>query len=72
MYSYEAEFIQVLLRNNKKVFRYVDNVLSLNDPTFSEHLNQIYPSEPEVKETTDSTKSALYLDLFLEIDKREN
>ena len=43
LYSYEAEFIQGLLRNNKKkltrsfnfTFRYIDNVLSLNNPMFS-------------------------------------
>jgi len=77
LYSYEADFIQGLLRNNKKklarsfnfTFRYIDDVLSLNNPTFSEHLDQIYPSELEIKETTDSKKSASYLDLFLEIDQ---
>ena len=38
------------------------------NPKFSEHLDQIYPSELEIKEPTDSTKSASYFDLFLEID----
>ena len=45
-------------------FRYIDDVLSLNNPTFTEHLDQIYHIELEIKETTDS---ASYLDLFLEI-----
>ena len=47
----------------------LDDVLSLNDPTFSKHLDQIYPSELEITETTPSTKSTSYLGLFLEIDQ---
>ena len=50
-------------------FRYIDDDLSFNNPTFSEHLDQICPSELDIKETADSKKSALYLDLFLEIDQ---
>ena len=69
LYSYEAEFIQRLLLNNKKksvrsfnfIFRYIDDVWSLNNPTFSEHLDHKYPNELEMKETTDLKKSALYL-----------
>ena len=43
--------------------------LSLNNPTFSEHLDKIYPKDLEIKETNKSTKSASFLDLFLEIDQ---
>ena len=78
LYSYEAEFIQNLLKDkNKKhlakffnfTFRYIDDVLSLNNPHFVDYLHLIYPSELEIKDTTDTRRSALYLDLFLEIDK---
>ena len=48
-------------------FRYIDDVLSLNNPNLKDYLHLIYPSELEIKETTDST-SASYLDLYLYID----
>lgn len=47
-------------------FRYIDDVLSLNNPNFKDYLHLIYPSELE--ETTDTSTSASYLDLYLYID----
>ena len=49
-------------------FRYIDDVLSMNNPNFKDYLHLIYPSELEIKETTDTSTSASYLDLFLYID----
>ena len=49
-------------------FRYIDDVLSLNNPDFKDYLHLIYPSELEIKETTDNSTSASYLDLYLYID----
>ena len=76
LYSYEAEFIQNLLHRKEKklaqsfnfTFRYIDDVLSLNHPKFGDYLNDIYPPELEIKDTTDTSMSASYLDLYLEID----
>ena len=34
--------------------RYIDGVLSLNNPKFSEYSHHIYPDELEIKDTTDS------------------
>jgi hypothetical protein len=45
------------------MFHYKDDVLSLNNV-----VNLIYPIEPEIKDTTDTDRSASYLDLHLEID----
>ena len=75
LYSYKAEFIQVLVQKGKKKlaqsfnssFRYIDDVLSLNNNRFSIHLHLIYPSELEIKDTTDTDKSVSYLDPFLEM-----
>jgi hypothetical protein len=63
LYSYEAEFVQKLLRdNNKKLavsfnhtctFRDIDDVLSINNHNFHNEL--------EIKDTTKSDKSASYL-----------
>ena len=75
LYSYETEFIQGLVQKGEKklaqsfnfTFRYIDDVLSLNNNRFSDHLHFIYPSELGIKDTTDADKSASYLDLFLEM-----
>jgi hypothetical protein len=44
-------------------FRYKDDVLSLNN-----YVDRFYPIEPEIKDTTDTDRSASYLDLPLKID----
>ena len=51
LYSYEAEFIQSLLSAGKKrlasqfnfTYRYIDDVLSINNPDFENYLGQMYP-----------------------------
>jgi hypothetical protein len=49
-------------------YRYIDDVLSINNSRFAEFLPLIYPPELEVKETTDTSSSASFLDLYLELD----
>ncbi|CAC5383024.1 unnamed protein product [Mytilus coruscus] len=77
LYSYEADLNQNLLKDKKRkhisiffsfTFRYIDDVLSLNKPYFSQYLNLVFPSELEMKDTTDTRRTASYLDLFLHID----
>ena len=61
LYSYEANFIQGLLKKNEKklarffnfTFRYTDNVLSLNNSKFDDFVDRIYPIELEIKDTTE-------------------
>ena len=73
LYSFEAEFIQSLLSAGKKklasqfnfTYRYIDDVLSINNPDFDNYLGQMYPAELEIKDTTESNTSASYLDLLL-------
>ena len=77
MYSYEAEFIQSLLSTAKKhleyrcylSYRYIDDVLPINNPEFENYLGQIYLAKIEINATTDSTISASYLDLLLSIGR---
>ena len=66
-FSYKADFIQNLLRNKKKkklaklfnvTFKYTGDILSLNNPYFSQYLHLIYPSELEIKDTTDTRRIA--------------
>jgi hypothetical protein len=49
-------------------FRYIDDVISLNNFRFGDFVDRIYPNELEIKHTTDTYMSASYLDLHLEID----
>ena len=75
--SYEAEFIQSLLSTGRTQFasrfnftyRYIDDVLSINNPEFENYLGQMYPVELEIKDTTESNTSASYLDLLLSIGR---
>ena len=75
LYTYEAEFIQKLLREKKKslavafnsTFRYID-VLSIHNNEFHSYVDSIYPSELELKDTTESSTSASYLDVLLEMN----
>ena len=76
LYSYESEFLQKLVKDKKIhearafnfTYRYIDDVLSINNSRFVEFLPLIYPPELEVKETTDTASSASFLDLYLEFD----
>jgi hypothetical protein len=73
-----ADFLQKLVKD-KKIhearafnfsYRYIDDVLSINNSRFAEFLPLIYPPELEVKETTDTASSAscrdgIYFDKIL-------
>jgi hypothetical protein len=56
LYSYEAEFIQKLQQEKKKslavafnlTFRYIDDVLSINNDQFRSYVDLIYPNEAKV------------------------
>ena len=68
---------ELLRKKDKKLaisfnssFRYIDDVLSLNNSKFGDYAERIYPIELEIKDTTDTVKSASYLDLHLEIEGR--
>ena len=70
LFSYESEFLQKLVKDRafNFTYRYIDDVLSINNSRFAEFLPLIYPPELEVKETTDTASSASFLDLYLEFD----
>ena len=57
--------------------RYIDDVLSLNNPSFVDLIYRIYPKALDIKDTTDTVlsisdilKSASYPDLHLDIDSK--
>ena len=75
-HTYEADFIADLIRkkeyrlsrSSNLSFRYIDDVLSLNIPSFGDLIQRIYPKELEIKDTIDTVRSASHLDLHLEMD----
>ena len=75
LHTYEADCLQGLLKNKDRKlsqtfnssFRYIDDVLWLNNSQFGDYLYGIYPNELQVKDTTDNQKFASCRDLHLEI-----
>jgi hypothetical protein len=45
-------------------FRYINDVLSIINHDFHNYVNLIYPDELEIKDTTESDKSASDLDIL--------
>jgi hypothetical protein len=76
LHPYEADFLQGPPKNKDRKsaqtfnssFRYIDDVLSLNNSRFGDYKHRIYPNEHEAKDTTDTKKYASYLDHHLEVD----
>jgi hypothetical protein len=78
LYSYEAEYIPKLRTTREEkslfavafnsIFRYIDEILSINNNQFHSYVNSIYPNELEIKDTTECTTSAFFLDVLLKLD----
>ena len=48
------------VRNSKVylAYRYIDDVFSINKPVFENYLDNVYPAELEIEDTTESITSA--------------
>jgi hypothetical protein len=75
LYSYEAEFIQKLLDEKKKNLLLWTSIRHFDVSTIFYLLTTInfthtliYPNELEIKDTTDCSASALYLDMLLKLN----
>ena len=71
-HSYEAEFLTSLAKTNKRLakkfnftFRFIDDLLSINNPRFGDFLQEIYPEELVVEETSKPDSPVSYLDLSI-------
>ena len=51
------------------IYRYIDDVLSINNPKFGNYIDDIYPAELEIKNTTDADHRVSYLNLDLSYDR---
>ena len=63
LYSYEADFMQGLLKKNVKRFS-----RSFNNSRFGDFIDRIYLTELEIMDSTAIGMSVSYLDIHLEID----
>ena len=55
-------------RNFNFTFRYIDDILSLNNSMIGDFVDRIYRIELETKNATDTVRSLSYLDLHIEIN----
>ena len=63
------EVIGVGQGNYVIVYRYIDDVFSINNQKFENYLGHMYPVELEIKDTTESNTFTSYLDLLLSIGR---
>ena len=64
LYSYEVEFLRSMKKSNKKLAktfnltsRYIDDLISVNNPSFKLFLRDIFPEEPETSESQNVVSS---------------
>lgn len=76
LYCYESQFMAKLQKDPNKhhlietfnnTYRYLDDILSLNNPTFSNFITDIYPSELTLNKSNVTDDRCPFLDLDLRI-----
>ena len=75
LFSFEFEFMKIQISNDlplarkfNRTFRYIDDLLTLNNPGFCTFIDQIYPKELKLKRTTEGSDNCSYLDLKISIE----
>ena len=78
LFYYEYKFMKDNLKSNFQIakqfsytFRYIDDLLTLNNPNFEQEIINIYPPQLELKKTTETENSLSYLDLDLKIKDKK-
>ena len=67
--SWKKNYIQVA-KSFSNTFQYIDDLLTLNNPTFEQEISNIYPRQLELKRTTETDSKLSYLDLEVNISNR--
>ena len=74
LFYFEYRYMRGLLKNNfhlarrfSNTVRYIDDLLTLNNPSFENEITNIYPPELVLKRTTESTHMVSYLDISITI-----
>ena len=77
LFYYEYKFMKEKLKYNSQIakifsntFQYIDDLLTLNNPTFEQEIRNIYPRQLELKRTTETDSRLSYLDLEINISDR--
>ena len=70
LFAYEYEFMKGLLKDNitlaikfSNTYRYIDDLLCINNKDFELSISDIYPKELILKKTNTSPKKSPFLDL---------
>ena len=76
--TYEYKFMENLEKDDKPkaqsfnyTFRYIDDLISFNNPDFPDHVADIYPEELSIKQENTHFDKASCLDLYIEIIDRQ-
>ena len=74
---YEYKFMKEKLKHSSQIakmfsntFQYIDDLLTLNNPTFEQEIRNIYPRQLELKRITETDSRLSYLDLEINISDR--
>ena len=68
----QRKFGTINVRKINNSFRFIDDLLSLNDgSTFEKHDKDIYPTELELKKENNNNSCASFLDLYIYIENGE-
>ena len=67
LFYYEYRYMKNLIKNNiilakTNTMRYIDDLLTLNNPAFDNAIDDIYPPELQLKETTECPTTLSYLE----------
>ena len=78
LFYYEYKFMKDKQKQNNQLaktfsntFRYIDDLLTLNNPNFEQEISNIYPPQLELKRTTETDSRLSYLDLELNIVEKK-
>ena len=74
LFSYQYQYIRNLMKQNFQVakkfnntVRYIDDLLTINNPYFIRAIIYIYPEELVLKKTTEKPDMISYLDICISI-----
>ena len=78
LFYFEYTYMKSLMKNNmskartfSNTFRYVDDLLTLNNPSFERAIGDIYPPELVLKKTTGCNEVVSYLDIAMKINNSQ-
>ena len=77
LFFYEYKFKDKLKESHRDAvlfrhtMRYIDDLLTINNPTFEQEIPKIYPPQLTLKKTTETPEKLSYLDICLQIQGRK-